>query len=148
MARVCWLCEKEVAKGTPLKDDQVLSTIREGKKKLGILKGNELVVCDEHLEAYRGKRKSFEKKLVLYATFAVIVAIGFPLLPLLLGGGFQLEMICFSFILAVMILALSILNYVPALEGAPQEGKPARKTAAKPAAPKPAAAPKRKKGGR
>ena len=122
MARVCWICEKEVVEGTPLKNDVVIRFIREWKRKLGILKGNELVVCSEHLAKYAEKRKKFERNLVLYATAAVLIAIGLPLLPLLLGAPFQLTTICFSFLLAAMVLALSILNYVPALESGSERG--------------------------
>lgn len=116
MARVCWLCEREVSDGTPLKKDVVIRFIREMKRKAGILKGNELVVCSEDLAKYAEKRKKFERNLVLYATAAVLIAVGLPLLPLLLGAPFQPTTICFSFLLAAMVLALSILNYVPALE--------------------------------
>lgn len=116
MARVCWLCEKEVPEGTPLRNDVVIRFIREWKRKFGILKGNELVVCPEHLAKYAEKRKKFERNLVLYATAAVLIAVGLPLLPLLLGAQFQFTTVCFSLLLAAMVLALSILNYVPALE--------------------------------
>jgi len=116
MTKVCWLCEKEVAEGTPLKNDVVIRFIREWKRKFGILKGNELVVCSEHLAKYTEKRKNFERNLVLYATIAVIVAIGVPILPLLMGASFNFTSICFSLVLAVMIFALSILKYVPALD--------------------------------
>jgi len=122
MARVCWLCEKEVSGGTPLRNDVVIRFIREWKRKFGILKGNELVVCPEHLAKYAEKRKKFERNLVLYATAAVLIAVGLPALPLLLGAPFQATTICFSFLLAAMVLALSILNYVPALESGGKEG--------------------------
>jgi hypothetical protein len=122
MARVCWLGEDEVKEGTPLKNDVVIRFIREWKRKLGILKGNELVVCPKHLALYAEKRKKFERNLVLYATAAVLIAVGLPVLPLLLGAPFQLTTICFSLLLAAMVLALSILNYVPALETGKKEG--------------------------
>jgi len=116
MARVCWLCEKEVAEGTPLKNDVVIRFIREWKRKFGILKGNELVVCPEHLGKYAEKRKSFERNLVIYATAAVMVAIGIPLVALLMGSQFNLSSVCFSLVLAAMIFGFSMLKYVPALE--------------------------------
>lgn len=122
MARVCWICEKEVKDGTPLKVDVVIRFIREMKRKLGVLKGNELVVCAEHLPKYVEKRKKFERNLVLYATGAVLIAVGLPLIPLLAGGGFSPATVCFSVLLAAMVLALSILNYVPALEAGPEKG--------------------------
>ena len=127
MARICWICEREVAGGAPIKDDKVIRFIRSIKKKLGILKGNELVVCEEHIDQYKEKRRRFEKNLVLYATAAVILAVGLPLIPLILGGGFQLQTVCFSFILGAMILALSILNYVPALGKAKEKAAPRKR---------------------
>ncbi|MEW5996651.1 MAG: hypothetical protein AB1657_03585 [Candidatus Micrarchaeota archaeon] len=122
MPRVCWICEREVEEGTPLKTDVVIRFIREMKRKLGILKGNELVVCPEHLAKYAEKRKKFERNLVLYATGAVLIAIGLPILPLLAGAPFQPAAVCFSFLLGAMVLALSILNYVPALEAGEKGG--------------------------
>ncbi|NYZ60540.1 hypothetical protein H0O01_02475 [Candidatus Micrarchaeota archaeon] len=122
MARVCWLCEKEVADGTPLKNDVVIRFIREMKRKVGILKGNELVVCSEHLAKYAEKRKKFERNLVLYATVGVLIAIGLPVLPLVAGAPFEPMTICFSVLLGGMVLALSILNYVPALETGEEKG--------------------------
>ncbi len=120
MARVCWICEKEVPEGTEIKVDTVIRFIREMKRKLGILKGNDLVVCPAHLAAYAEKRKKFERNLVLYATGAVLLAVGIPIFPLLMGASFNPVVICFSFVLAAAVLGLSMLNYVPALEG---EGK-------------------------
>lgn len=122
MPKVCWLCEKEVAEGTPLKTDVVIRFIREMKRKLGILRGNELVVCPEHLAKYVEKRKKFERNLVLYATGAVLIAVGLPLIPLVASGSFHWASVCFSFLLGAMVLALSILNYVPALEAGEKEG--------------------------
>lgn len=116
MARVCWICEKEVPEGTPIKNDIMIRFIREMKRKMGILKGNELVVCPTHLAAYSEKRKKFERNLVLYATAAVLIAIGLPIFPLLAGAEFNPVVIVFAILLAAAVFALSLLNYVPALE--------------------------------
>jgi hypothetical protein len=122
MARVCWICEKEVPEGTPIKNDVVIRFIREMKRKMGILKGNELVVCHTHLAAYAEKRKRFERNLVLYATAAVLIAIGLPVFPLLAGAEFNPMVIVFALLLAAAVFALSLLNYVPALETGAKKG--------------------------
>ena len=126
MARMCIVSRKEVpeGEGTPIKEDGIIRTIRKIKAKLGILQNNELVVSDECLEDYKKKRSKFEKMAVIHTTIAAVLVILLTIGPLLLGAPFNVVSIFFALILGVMIIALALLGYVPALETGEEEEKP------------------------
>lgn len=113
----CIVCKKEGIKGTPVRQDVILETIKKVKTRLGILRGFKLVVCPEDLEIYRKKRAKFEKMAVLHTTVAAILIILLVFGPILLGAPFNLMSIFFALVLGVMVAALALLSYVPALEG-------------------------------
>ncbi|MFP3950180.1 MAG: hypothetical protein ACLFUZ_03775 [Candidatus Micrarchaeia archaeon] len=147
MARVCIISREEVPKGegTPIKEDAIIRTIRKIKGKLGILQNNELVVSDEHLEEYRKKREKFEKMAVIHTAVAAILVVILTLGPLLLGAPINLVSIFFALVLGIMIVALSLLSYIPGLEG--EEERRTRRTPqqiAKRLSPRTKAAPSRR----
>jgi len=113
----CIVCKKEGIKGTPVKQDVILDTIKKVKTRLGIVRGFKLVVCPDDIEVYRKKRSKFEKMAVLHTTVAAILIILLVFGPILLGAPFNLMSIFFAFVLGVMVAALALLSYVPALEG-------------------------------
>jgi hypothetical protein len=118
MARLCIVSREEVpkGKGTPIKEDAIIRSIRKVKAKLGILQNNELVVSDEKLEEYKKKRSKFEKMAVIHTTVAAVFVILLVVGPLLMGAAFNIVSIFFALVLGVMIVALALLGYVPALE--------------------------------
>ncbi len=140
----CIVCKKEGIKGTPVRKDVILDTIKKIKTRLGIVRGFKLVVCPEDIEIYKKKRATFEKMAVLHTTVAAILIVLLVFGPILLGAPFNLMSIFFAFVLGVMVAALALLSYVPALEG---EGEPKKRTPeqiAKKLAPKEAASKKEK----
>ncbi len=118
MARMCIVSREEVpkGKGTPIKEDGIIRTIRRIKGKLGILQNNELVVSDEKLEEYKKKRSKFEKMAVIHTTIAAVFVIVLVVGPLLMGAAFNIVSVFFALVLGVMIMALALLGYIPALE--------------------------------
>ncbi len=118
MARMCIVSRKEVpaGEGTPIREDAIIRTIRVIKGKLGILQNNELVVSNEALEEYTKKREKFEKMAVIHATVGAILVVAFIFGPLLLGAPFNPMGVLFSIILGLLVAALALLSYVPALE--------------------------------
>lgn len=118
MARLCIVSREEVPKGegTPIREDAIIRSIRKVKARLGILQNNELVVSDEKLEEYKKKRSKFEKMAVIHTTIAAVFVILLVIGPLLMGAAFNIVSIFFALVLGVMIVALALLGYVPALE--------------------------------
>ncbi|MEM4272475.1 MAG: hypothetical protein QXH30_02700 [Candidatus Bilamarchaeaceae archaeon] len=116
MAKVCIVCRKEIAEGNPIRDDAIIRFIRKLKQKTGTIQNNVLMVCDADLEAYKKKRQNFEKMAVLHATAAVIAVAILFVAPLILGAPFSIVNLFFALILGIMIAALAILSYTPALE--------------------------------
>lgn len=123
---MCVITRKEVpeGKGTPIREDAVIRTIRKIKARLGILQNNVLVVSDEALEEYKKKRSNFEKMAVVYATIAAVIVVVLIFGPLLVGGQFNIVNVLFALIFGAMVMALSLLSYVPALQAKEGGGRP------------------------
>lgn len=130
MARMCIVSREEVppGTGTPIREDAIIRGIRKVKAKLGILQNNELVVSDDCLEEYRKKRSKFEKMAVIHVTVAAVLVLVLTFGPLLLGAPFNIAGIFFAIVLGIMIAALALLSYVPALEGDEELGGPMPRT--------------------
>ncbi|MBD3397674.1 hypothetical protein GF412_00880 [Candidatus Micrarchaeota archaeon] len=130
MARMCIVSREQVepGEGTPIKEDAIIRTIRNIKEKLGILQNNKLVVSDEKLEEYKKKRSKFEKMAVIHITVAAILVLLLVLGPILLGAPFNIVSIFFALLLGLMVAALALLSYVPALQG--EEGAAAKASTA------------------
>lgn len=123
---MCIVSRKEVpaGSGTPIREDAIIRTIRGVKAKLGILQNNELVVSEEALEEYTKKREKFEKMAVIHATVAAILVVAFIFGPLLLGAPFNPMGIVFAIVLGLLIAALALLSYVPALDDGKESSVP------------------------
>ncbi|MEM4633566.1 MAG: hypothetical protein QW275_00235 [Candidatus Anstonellaceae archaeon] len=112
MAKVCIICEKETSGGMHVEDDFVIVSIRKIKNALGVAKNNQLMVCDACAEAYKKKRESYERNLVIHTIIAVVVLMAFVLLPLFTIG-FSLWSFFLGLILALMIMSLSVFSHIP-----------------------------------
>ncbi|MCX6778476.1 MAG: hypothetical protein NT157_06375 [Candidatus Micrarchaeota archaeon] len=106
---VCIVCreEKEVS---PVKDDAVISTIRAVKTRLGFASNKELVVCGDCLEEHKKRRQGFEKNLVQYGAFGLIVLVVLFILTQTLNALFV------GVMLLALMLVMSLFYYHPALE--------------------------------
>jgi len=120
MARVCFICEKEIEKGYKVKDSFLLGIIRKIKQKLNILKNNELYVCENCLEAYKKRRASFERNNKINLVILILMVFTMFLLPLINGIELNLESIIANLVLisiiAVIFILLSVFVYIPEIE--------------------------------
>ena len=116
MAKACIVCAKNVQKGLAVEDDLVISSIRAVKRKLGIAKNNELVVCPDCVEAYRKKRGEYEKRLVQYVVIASVVLLVFVLLPIFTTG-FSLWAAFLGVVFAAGVMLLSVFSHCPRVLG-------------------------------
>jgi len=116
MAKVCIICEQVVTHGKRVEDDIVIQGIRRAKQALHIAKNNELMVCDNCVDAYAKKREKYEKNLVMHVIIASLVLLAFILLPLFTSG-FSLWSLVLGALLAVLIMALSTFSHTPRVEG-------------------------------
>jgi hypothetical protein len=133
MAKVCIICGKEVKTGKAVTDDVVILGIRRAKQALKIAKNNILVVCDEHLEAHRKKRQSYERNLAIHVVIAGIVFVLLVFFPLFTAG-FSLSSMLLGVVLSVLLVALPVItSHTPALEAdsAKASGKKKPKNAAR-----------------
>jgi hypothetical protein len=112
MPSVCIICHQERA-GHAVADTTVIRAIRSVKATFGWATNNRLVVCSECLPLHAQRRKAYERKQALYALFGlglVGMAVG---LPLLTGAGFNPISILFMILLAALVAALALLDYLP-----------------------------------
>ena len=117
MAKVCVICQKEIKKGTPIKEDKIIGTIREIKRKLGVAKNNELYVCENDGEVHAKRRKSFEGSMMLASVFAGIIIV-LTIVAIMLSGKLEIWSIFAALILAGFFILLPVFKYVPAIQGA------------------------------
>lgn len=115
--KVCISCQQDVAgkRAVRVKEDRIISGIREIKKALKVAQMNELYVCEADLRQHLERRKGFEKGVL----FASILAGGIFIIltgSLVLSGRFDLWAIVSSLLLAGFVMALSLFRYAPALE--------------------------------
>ena len=106
---VCIVCREE-KEGAPVKDDAVISTIRAVKTRLGLASNKELVVCGDCLEEHKKRRQGFEKNLVQYGAFGLIVLVVLFILTQTLNALFV------GVMLLALMLVMSLFYYHPALE--------------------------------
>ncbi|MEW6328889.1 MAG: hypothetical protein AB1468_02105 [Candidatus Micrarchaeota archaeon] len=119
---ICIICQKQ-RKGRRVLDDVVINCLRGLKRKLGIAANNELYVCEECVPEHRKRRASFEKTLVFYGAIGVIIILAVLLFSPRLGS------LLVAVFFGLFVLALSLLHYVPAIEGA--QGRKETKTGRK-----------------
>ncbi len=110
---ICIMCEKDKA-GLKIKDDSTLRTLK--WIKYDLLKRprrhSSPVVCRECYSAYSKKRKSFERKQVIYTIIGVIFAIALVVAT----GGRKPGAYAFGVLVVLFMLGLAHLNYMPELE--------------------------------
>lgn len=135
----CIVCEGEKS-GYAVREDAVIKAIRAVKQKLNMAKGNTLIVCHSCVEPYKKKRSEFERALVQYGLLGAFLLLLLVVVPLLIGGGFNLGTVATALLLALLIFAFSIFRYYPAADLAgyvapaaapqqPQAAQPAPSTA-------------------
>ncbi|MCS7109542.1 MAG: hypothetical protein NZ903_01965 [Candidatus Micrarchaeota archaeon] len=123
MARVC-IVGKEEVKGNyrRVKEDIVISTIRNIKRFFKIAAENELVVCDSHFEEAVKKRKEFESSLIkIVALVAVITVIAIILAILNNSLNLIPSTISLVILLFIFLIFVSLFKYFPAIEERAEE---------------------------
>lgn len=111
----CIVCETDKS-GFPVIDDGVIKTIRAAKKRLKMAKGNTLIVCPACIDTYQKKRSDFEQSLVRYGLLGAFLLLLLVVVPLFIGGNFNLSTIVMAVLLALLIFAFSIFRYYPAAD--------------------------------
>jgi len=116
---VCIICNKEKS-GTPIKEDIVIRTIRRIKEALRISTGNKLVVCNEHIEEAKKRREKFEKSILTYGGIGAVLGIILVILAIFSQKSIVaiLQTIVLLIFLVLVMAALSLYQYFPAIEEA------------------------------
>lgn len=111
--------------GIPVKDDLILRSIRRVKQMLNISTGNQLVVCGGHIEEARKRRAKFEKSMMTASGIGAIFGIVLLVIAILSEKSiFDILRAIFLLVLLVVVMAaLSLYQYFPAVEENKQ-GKP------------------------
>jgi len=122
MKQVCIICSKE-ATGIAVADTQVIRAIRAIKRKFNMAANNRLLVCHGCMEEYKKRRNSFERKVMLYGAIGIGLIILSVAMPLMGGGQFSITSIFLVILLAIFLLALAFLSYIPALVPSAQVGE-------------------------
>jgi len=132
MTKVCVVGKEELKTGYPIKEDIVIKTIRAIKKKLKIATGNELMVCEKHLEEAKKKRKDFEGSIIKLVALVSVIAVIAVILAVL-NGTFSLLPATFALLilLGFLMIVLSLFKYYPAVD-TEGKGETARRKAHKP----------------
>ncbi|VVB73665.1 Uncharacterised protein [uncultured archaeon] len=130
MAKVCIIHQKE-SDGIPVKDDIVLRAIRGVKKAFRASTGNQLVVCKAHVEEAKKRRAKFEKSLLTSALIGALFGTVMLVVSILSQRSIFdiLRGILLLVFLVVVMAALSLYQYFPALEEGPQKKRAAKPTA-------------------
>lgn len=124
MAKVC-IIDREEKAGIPIKEDIVINAIRAIKRKLRISTGNDLVVCAAHVEEAKKRRERFERSLMTSAGIGAVLGIILVLLAIFNPNRSivsVLQAIIFLLLLVLIMAALSLYQYFPAIKeraGAP-----------------------------
>ena len=117
MKGVCLICEKR-KQGVPIKEGQVIKTIRKIKKIFGIAKGNTLVICDTCMPEYKKRRSSFEKTMLIWTIIGIVIGLALIIPSILIGDTILgiLRSILVAIILIVVLLVLvGIVRYIPSI---------------------------------
>ena len=130
LAKVCIICSQEVKAGRAVADDAVIRFIRRAKQSLHIAKNNELVVCEQDLEAHRKKRQGYERNLAVYMVIAGVVLVLLVFLPIFTTGFSAYAVLVGLLFAALLVLMPVITSHTPSLAHAEGEKPPAGKKAA------------------
>lgn len=122
--QVCIVCAKE-KKGTPIREDIVINTIRAIKGVFKASTGNKLVVCDTDFEAAKKRREKFEKAFMTYAGIGAVLGVILLIFSLLSSFDiWRLVQSVFLLVLLVVIMAiLSLYQYFPAMALSKEQSK-------------------------
>lgn len=125
LGEVCLICEKN-KKGSRLKEGFIIKTIRKIKNKLGISKGNTLVICDSCTNEYIKRRQGFEKTILIWSIIGGILSLLLIIPSILVGNIFDiLRSILLSIVLVgVLLLLVGLIRYIPKLEKDQKVKKP------------------------
>ena len=121
MTKVCIIHQKP-SDGVPVRDDIILKAIRRLKRAFNVSTGNQLVVCSAHLDEARKKRSKFERSLMTSAGIGALFGI------IMLAVAVLSQKSIFDIVRALVLLvflvvvmaALSLYQYFPALEEGPK----------------------------
>ncbi len=116
-----------------VKDDAIITAIRNVKNKFGLGTNNRLYVAPENYEAYRKKRSKFEQKVVLLGAFGILISVFVIGANLLLRGTVDIVQVLSSIALTIFLVALAFVDYVPAVEDLQAKAASGRQAEAKPA---------------
>lgn len=112
---LCIIDRKETTQGYKVKEDFVIKTIRDIKKRFGKLKNNRLYVCPEHLEQYKKKRKNYERIVLLVSGLVILMFLVGIVAPLFSGrinfAGF-ISLIIIVFVMGFFLISM----HIPAIE--------------------------------
>ena len=117
MAKVCIIHQKE-SDGIPVRDDFVLKAIRGVKKAFSISTGNQLVVCKAHIEEAKKRRAKFERSLMTSAGIGALFGLVMLVVSILSQRSIFdiLRSILLLIFLVIVMSALSLYQYFPAIE--------------------------------
>ncbi len=132
MASVCIICHQEKS-GEAVADTTVIRAIRAIKRKLNLATNNTLVVCPACRPAHAARRKSYEHKWMMHLLLGLGLVVLAIALPLLTGAGFNLLSILFVLLLAGLVAALALLDYMPPLARSPADLAPIESVPSPPA---------------
>jgi len=125
--KICIICQKDVEgkPAIPVKEDQIIGTIRAVKQFFHIAANNELYVCEDDVQVHLERRKSFERSLIFFGVLAAIVVL-LLIGNMLLSGRFDIFAFISAFVIGAFILLFALVfKYAPAIEKTPSlVGKP------------------------
>jgi hypothetical protein len=118
MVKVCIICQKELSnqEAYPIENSMVLDIIKNLKRKLKILKNNELFVCENCLEEYKKRRKNFENQLKFNAILSGVILFALLFLPLFFGSSLILTNFLILIIILGILILLSFSFYIPKIK--------------------------------
>jgi uncharacterized membrane protein len=116
--KICIECEKDVSgkKAVKIREDRIIQAIRKVKEITRTAQGNELYVCEEHVEQHKTRRKKFERSILIFGILAgvvVVLLVGM----LLMSEKFDIILFIYSVLIGVFILAIAVIfRYCPGME--------------------------------
>ncbi|QLJ52215.1 MAG: hypothetical protein Sv326_0040 [Candidatus Fermentimicrarchaeum limneticum] len=116
---VCVVCRQE-KKGERIEDDIYIETVRNIKRKLGIVQNNVLVVCKDCTQKAEEKRRRFERTLMTWSILAALVFVVF------LFMSFSLNSILLGLVAAFFFILFAMTSYFPKVEKHGKERRTAR----------------------
>jgi len=119
----CIICTKENVEGSSVVEDKVIEVLRKIKGKFGAVKGYKLMVCDDCLEKYEKRRKTFERNIIIYGGIGIVIAL------FLLIFNFSIGSLLAGIILFLVLMIMAMMGYTPRIEKkeVKEDGKKSRR---------------------